>query len=94
MVPSRPCLIVAVNTQAWFPQNMHEVHVLLSVCMSAVAKYPSTSLYELILECFVPVMQQVKGLQEHTVSSRHTVFVLVLLVTSVHQPDLALPAFL
>jgi hypothetical protein len=31
MVPPRPCLMVTMNTQIWFPKNIHEVHVLLSV---------------------------------------------------------------
>jgi hypothetical protein len=39
---------------------------------------------ELLFDCLVFVMQQVKGLEEQLVSSRQPVFVFVLLWTCVH----------
>jgi hypothetical protein len=43
-------------------------------------------LHELTFDCLVFVMQQGKGLEEHLVSSRHIVLVLMLLLTLLHQP--------
>ena len=49
MVSRRTRLIVAMNTQTWFPKNMHAQHVLLSLNKVGV-EASCASLHELMFD--------------------------------------------